>query len=67
MVTPPTISSEMPLPTRSSTIFGSEIEMVLKTRPALSATTMNRPNIIAATGAGSTTSAEALRFAAWLA
>ena len=48
VVRPPTATSEMPLPTRSSTILGSDIEMVLKTSPALSATTTNSPKIIAA-------------------
>ena len=64
VVKPPTSTSEMPPPTRSSTIFGSATEMVLKTSPALSATTTNRPKIIAATGVDSATSAAALRVAA---
>ena len=65
VVRPPTATSEMPLPTRSSTIFGNEIEMVLKTNPALSATTTKRPTIIAAEVADIDTSGEVLRAAAW--
>ena len=54
----------MLLATRSSTIFGSEIEMVLNTSPALSATTTNSPTIIAAEVLESETSGEVLRAAA---
>ena len=55
----------MPEPTRSSTILGSDTEMVLKTRPALSATTMKSPKITIASLGERFTSADFERAAAW--
>src|ERR1700733_12004052 len=57
VVRPPTASSEISLPTRSSTIFGSETEIVLNTKPALNATMTKRANSVTAIGNGSDTSA----------
>ncbi len=62
-VKPPTAKSEMPLSTRSSTIFGSATDSVLKTSPAHSATTTNRAKITAAAVADNATSGDALRAA----
>ena len=56
VVRPPTATSEIPLPTRSSTIFGNATAMVLNTRPALSATTTKSPKTMAATVADRATS-----------
>ena len=64
VVRPPTATSEMSLPTRSSTILGNATDRVLNTSPALSATTTKRPKIVAATGAERATSGDVLRAAA---
>ena len=48
VVRPPTSTSEIPLPIRSSTIFGSATEIVLNTTPALSATMTKSAKITAA-------------------
>ena len=64
VVRPPTSISEMPL-MRSSTIFGSATEMVLKTRPALTATRRNSAKITTASVVDIDTSGDFERDAAW--
>src|SRR6266516_3611989 len=54
---PPTRRSGTSAPSRSSTILGRAIETMLKTSPAQSAITMNRPKIVAANSAPSRTAA----------
>ena len=61
---PPTASNGMSMPSRSSTILGNATEIVLNTKPALSATMTNSTAMMAAIVGDSKTSGARERAAA---